>query len=62
MANINVLMYAVYEEQKRGMRIWYKNFHKGFLLRHELKPNAKFANPIKLVINNAQMAVNGDYK
>ncbi len=61
MKEINLLIYAVYEEQENGMRIWYKNHRKGFLLQNQLNPAAEFFNPIKLVLNNNQWKPNGDY-
>ncbi|CAF0846206.1 unnamed protein product [Rotaria sordida] len=57
--SVTLLVYAVYEEQENGMRIWYKNHHKGFLLHNQIKYDAEFFNPILLNLNNIRWQQNG---
>ena len=58
---LTLLMYAVYEKTENGMRIWYKNYHKGFLLPDQLAADAIFLNPIRLVLNSTEWGTDGDY-
>jgi hypothetical protein len=60
MQGIDLLLYAVVEEQEKGKRVWYKNRHKGFLLHHQLKADAEFFNPITLNLNRGKWDSNGD--
>ncbi|CAF0943461.1 unnamed protein product [Rotaria sp. Silwood1] len=57
---LTLLVYAVYEEQENGMRIWYKNHHKGFLLYDQIKYGAEFFNPIILNLHNIRWQQDGD--